>query len=144
MHHPSVVSVYNAGQEDDLNYIVMEFIDGNTLQEYVTGGRSLKLRGKVLRSESRRGEPSKASTVVAVAFDLFWKRTRKRLEALLAAAGGVDAVVGAERELQGLEDGVLVVDDQDAVRTVPGGAFRPLDPAARFLAHGPDASPEYS
>ena len=41
MHHPSVVSVYDAGQEDDLNYIVMEFIDGNSLQEYVTGGRSL-------------------------------------------------------------------------------------------------------
>jgi serine/threonine protein kinase len=41
MHHPSVVSVYDAGQEDDLNYIVMEFVDGVTLQEYVTGGKSL-------------------------------------------------------------------------------------------------------
>jgi serine/threonine protein kinase len=41
MHHPSVVSVYDAGQEDDLNYIVMEFIDGTTLQEYVTGERTL-------------------------------------------------------------------------------------------------------
>jgi serine/threonine protein kinase len=41
MHHPSVVSVYDAGQEEDLNYIVMEFIDGTTLQEYVTGGRTL-------------------------------------------------------------------------------------------------------
>ena len=28
MHHPSVVSVYDAGQEEDLNYIVMEFVDG--------------------------------------------------------------------------------------------------------------------
>ncbi len=41
MHHPSVVSVFDAGQEDDLNYIVMEFVDGTTLQEYVTGGRTL-------------------------------------------------------------------------------------------------------
>ena len=41
MHHPSVVSVYDAGQEDDLNYIVMEFVDGTTLQEYVTGRRTL-------------------------------------------------------------------------------------------------------
>jgi serine/threonine protein kinase len=41
MHHPSVVSVYDAGQEEDLNYIVMEFVDGQTLQEYVTGNRSL-------------------------------------------------------------------------------------------------------
>ncbi len=42
MHHPSVVSVYDAGQEDDLNYIVMEFVDGVTLQDYVTGGKTLK------------------------------------------------------------------------------------------------------
>ena len=41
MHHPSVISVYDAGQEGDLNYIVMEFVDGMTLQEYVVGGRSL-------------------------------------------------------------------------------------------------------
>ncbi|MDJ0778229.1 MAG: serine/threonine-protein kinase [Gammaproteobacteria bacterium] len=41
MHHPSVVSVYDAGQEDDLNYIVMEFVDGSTLQDYVTGDRVL-------------------------------------------------------------------------------------------------------
>ena len=44
MHHPSVVSVYDAGQEDDLNYIVMEFVDGTTLQEYVTGGRTLNAK----------------------------------------------------------------------------------------------------
>jgi serine/threonine protein kinase len=44
MHHPSVVSVYDAGQEDDINYIVMEFVDGTTLQEYVTGGRSLNAK----------------------------------------------------------------------------------------------------
>lgn len=41
MHHPSVISVYDAGQQDDLNYIVMEFVDGVTLQEYVTGKRVL-------------------------------------------------------------------------------------------------------
>ncbi len=41
MHHPSVVSVYDAGQEGGLNYIVMEFVDGVTLQEYVTGDRQL-------------------------------------------------------------------------------------------------------
>ena len=41
MQHPSVIRVFDAGQEDDLNYIVMEFVDGTTLQEYVTGGRTL-------------------------------------------------------------------------------------------------------
>lgn len=44
MHHPSVVSVFDAGQEGDLNYIVMEFVDGTTLQEYVTGGRTLNAK----------------------------------------------------------------------------------------------------
>jgi len=41
MHHPSVVGVYDAGQENDYNYIVMEFVDGVTLQEYVTGKKTL-------------------------------------------------------------------------------------------------------
>ena len=41
MHHPSVVSVYDAGQEDNYNYIVMEYVDGCTLQEYVSGGKTL-------------------------------------------------------------------------------------------------------
>ena len=44
MHHPSVVSVFDAGQEDDLNYIVMEFVDGTTLQEYISGGRTLNTK----------------------------------------------------------------------------------------------------
>jgi len=41
MHHPAVVSVYDAGQIDDMNYIVMEFVDGETLQEYVSGNKVL-------------------------------------------------------------------------------------------------------
>lgn len=41
MHHPSVVSVFDAGQEDDHNFIVMEYVDGVTLQDYVTGGKKL-------------------------------------------------------------------------------------------------------
>ncbi|MCP3689418.1 MAG: protein kinase [Gammaproteobacteria bacterium] len=41
MQHPSVVSVYDAGQQGDMNYIVMEFVDGVTLQEYVSGKKRL-------------------------------------------------------------------------------------------------------
>ncbi|NNE62443.1 MAG: protein kinase [Gammaproteobacteria bacterium] len=41
MQHPSVVSVYDAGQEGDMNYIVMEFVDGVTLQDYISGERTL-------------------------------------------------------------------------------------------------------
>ena len=86
--HPATLLEISSG---GCSYLGQERLEEGTrawvrIPRNVTGGRSLKLRGKVLRSESRRGEPSKASTVVAVAFDLFWKRTRKRLEALLAAA----------------------------------------------------------
>ncbi|MFT5658836.1 MAG: serine/threonine protein kinase [Gammaproteobacteria bacterium] len=41
MHHPSVVGVYDAGQEDHHNFIVMEYIDGVTLQDYITGEKKL-------------------------------------------------------------------------------------------------------
>jgi serine/threonine protein kinase len=41
MHHPSVVSVFDAGQENDHNYIVMEYVDGVTLQDYVAGKKKL-------------------------------------------------------------------------------------------------------
>ncbi|MCP4432605.1 MAG: protein kinase [Gammaproteobacteria bacterium] len=41
MQHPAVVSVFDAGQEGDMNYIVMEFVDGVTLQDYITGKKSL-------------------------------------------------------------------------------------------------------
>ena len=41
MHHPSVIGVYDAGQEGDFNYIVMEYVDGVTLQDYVVGDKNL-------------------------------------------------------------------------------------------------------
>jgi len=41
MHHPTVIGVYDAGQEDDYLYIVMEYVDGVTLQDYVVGDKTL-------------------------------------------------------------------------------------------------------
>ncbi len=41
MHHPSIVAVYDAGQIDGMNYIVMEFVDGHPLSDYVSGEQSL-------------------------------------------------------------------------------------------------------
>ncbi|MBC8211548.1 MAG: protein kinase [Gammaproteobacteria bacterium] len=41
MHHPAVISIYDAGQQDNLNYIVMEFVDGETLQHFINGPRVL-------------------------------------------------------------------------------------------------------
>ena len=35
LSHPNVVSIYDVGQEDDVYYIVMEYIDGQTLKEKI-------------------------------------------------------------------------------------------------------------
>ena len=35
LSHPNVVSIYDVGQEDDVYYIVMEYVDGKTLKEKI-------------------------------------------------------------------------------------------------------------
>lgn len=43
MHHPTVVSVFDAGHDDNHNFIVMEYVNGVTLQDYVAGKQKLSL-----------------------------------------------------------------------------------------------------
>ena len=35
LSHPNIVSIYDVGQEDDLDYIVMEYVEGVTLKQYI-------------------------------------------------------------------------------------------------------------
>lgn len=35
LNHPNIVSIYDVGKQDDVQYIVMEYIDGITLKEYI-------------------------------------------------------------------------------------------------------------
>lgn len=35
LSHPNIVNMYDVGQEDDIHYIVMEYVDGMTLKEYI-------------------------------------------------------------------------------------------------------------
>lgn len=35
LSHPNVVSIYDVGHQDDIHYIVMEYIDGMTLKDYL-------------------------------------------------------------------------------------------------------------
>ncbi|HAZ37726.1 MAG TPA: serine/threonine-protein kinase, partial [Clostridiaceae bacterium] len=41
LSHPNIVSIYDVGQEDDIYYIVMEYVKGCTLKEYI------KEKGKI-------------------------------------------------------------------------------------------------
>ncbi|MDR2904168.1 MAG: protein kinase, partial [Clostridiales bacterium] len=36
LSHPNIVNVYDVGNEDDVNYIIMEYIEGLTLKELIT------------------------------------------------------------------------------------------------------------
>lgn len=36
LSHPNIVSIYDVGHEGDIHYIVMEYVDGVTLKEYIT------------------------------------------------------------------------------------------------------------
>jgi serine/threonine-protein kinase len=39
--HPNIVSIYDVGSNDDLHYIVMEYIEGKTLKECITEQKTL-------------------------------------------------------------------------------------------------------
>src|SRR3990172_2946842 len=36
--HPAIVSVFDTGSDDGVHFIVMEFVEGRTLPEFLTGG----------------------------------------------------------------------------------------------------------
>ncbi|WP_134700316.1 Stk1 family PASTA domain-containing Ser/Thr kinase [Ammoniphilus sp. YIM 78166] len=43
LSHPNVVNVYDVGEEDDIQYIVMEYVEGLTLKELITQQGKLQL-----------------------------------------------------------------------------------------------------
>lgn len=47
LSHPNIVSIYDVGVEDDIHYIVMEYVEGVTLKEYISIKRKLNWREAV-------------------------------------------------------------------------------------------------
>lgn len=55
LQHPDIVTIYDAGEEDGLAYIAMEFVAGQDLLPYTVPGRLLEL-GDVLQTTARVAE----------------------------------------------------------------------------------------
>lgn len=47
LSHPNIVSIYDVGNEDDINYIVMEYVEGYTLKEVITKSDRLTWRAVI-------------------------------------------------------------------------------------------------
>ncbi|MCX7711938.1 MAG: Stk1 family PASTA domain-containing Ser/Thr kinase [Clostridia bacterium] len=47
LSHPNIVSIYDVGHEENIHYIVMEFIDGVTLKDYINQKKQLSWKESV-------------------------------------------------------------------------------------------------
>jgi eukaryotic-like serine/threonine-protein kinase len=45
--HPNIVNIYDVGEEDDLYYIVMEYVEGQTLKQYIQQNSSLRVENAI-------------------------------------------------------------------------------------------------
>ena len=47
LHHPNIVSVYDSGQDQDIAYLVMEFIEGDDLKHHLENGARFSVRSSI-------------------------------------------------------------------------------------------------
>ena len=47
LSHPNIVTIYDAGEEQDLAYIAMEYLEGDSFEKFVVGGDLLPIRSVI-------------------------------------------------------------------------------------------------
>jgi len=47
LQHPNIVSIYDFGQQDDLTFLVMEYVEGSNLSRIINSGAELPLNTKI-------------------------------------------------------------------------------------------------
>ena len=62
LNQPNIVGVYDTGADDDTQFIVMEFIEGRTLEEFMSSGGSSPPLPKPPRSRRRSAARSRTRT----------------------------------------------------------------------------------
>ena len=48
LHHPNIVSVFDSGQDGDISYLVMEFIQGEDLKHHLECGARFSVRSSIV------------------------------------------------------------------------------------------------
>ncbi len=56
LNHPHIVTIYDAGEEQDLAYIAMEFLEGSDLREYLRDGKNLPAIDRAMEITSQVAE----------------------------------------------------------------------------------------
>src|SRR4051812_49507834 len=54
LQHPNIVAVFDRGQDDDVNYIAMRYLEGPTLKELIERGLTPEQAAALVR-QGRRG-----------------------------------------------------------------------------------------
>ena len=65
LNHPNIVAVYDWGQEDDTYFIVMEYVDGQTLRDAASTSTARSRRWR--RPASPPTSPTRSSSPTATA-----------------------------------------------------------------------------
>ena len=62
LNHPNIVGIYDTGADGETQYIVMEFIEGRTLADFMERGRPVHAAARASRWPRRSATRSRTRT----------------------------------------------------------------------------------